>query len=128
MIIDICDTKQKDFLSLPTKPFTDVKIYESIIIVPTKYKHESGWKLMAIIGCGIDDDKHNIPYEIAGYCDDINWIMPNIIYNHLYPDRSKKLRTDMTISNCIRIWSDDYHFEIGMCTSSTDIKIIPIKK
>ena len=120
-MIDVCNVKQRDLLSLPVKEFTKVERYESLIIVPTKKKHDSGWRLMAIVGCKEKDNYHNVPVEIAGYCDDINWILP---YNNKY---FECLRSDMTVSNCIRFWSNYHIFEVGMCCSSTDIKIIKNK-
>lgn len=112
--------KQKDLLALPVKEFAKIEQYESIIIVPTKKKHDSSWRLMAIIGCKQNDEQHNVPVEIAGYCDDINWIFQS---NN---KRLEYLRSDMTLSNCIRFWSSYHRFEVGMCCSSTDIKVIKI--
>lgn len=121
MINDICTAKRKELLALPQKPFSEVRKYAWILIVPTNRKHDSGWRLMALIGCTKGDDNKYRPTELIGYCDDINWIFPDNIHYYKYLNR---LRTDMTISNCCRVWSDVFSFQVGCCLSSTDIKLI----
>ena len=114
---DIVNFKRKELLNLPHKKDINLKEYESIIIVPTKYKHDSGWRLMALIGVEKIDKKF-IPTEIIGYCDDIHLILP--IKCHTY----EPIRYDMLLSNCIRMWSYNYVFKVGMALSSTDIYVI----
>lgn len=115
---DIALLKQKDLLSLPQKPFSEVHIYDSIIVCPTRKKHDSGWRLMALIGCKRIDD-YSTPVHIIGYCDDINWRCETI----MAIDTINSIRCDMTLSNCIRFWSNDFEFKVGMVVSSTDIYI-----
>lgn len=116
-MIDIVNLKRKELLSLPLKKDSNIKEYESIIVVPTNRKHDSGWRLMALIGIE-KIDKVYTPTEIIGYCDDINLILPNKCYSY------EPIRYDMLLSNCIRMWSRNYVFKVGMCLSSTDIYVI----
>lgn len=121
MINDVCTAKRKELLALPQKPFSEERIYEYIIIVPTRRKHESGWRLMALIGATKVNEHKYEPTELIGYCDDINWILPKDVKYH------EALRTDMTLSNCTRIWSNYYKMKVGCVTSSTDIILIKEK-
>ena len=113
--------KQKDLLSLPLKPsFSEIHTYESIIVCPTRRKHDSGWRLMALIGCKLIDGR-TIPVHIIGYCDDINWRCETV----MVVDTIKAIRCDMTLSSCIRFWSNDFNFKVGIVVSSTDIFLLP---
>lgn len=126
MIKDRQYYKRDELLALPSKPFTEIRTYESIIVVPTKRKHDSGWRLMAIIGCNKVDKNYNVPIEIAGYCDDINFIIPktNGGRNNVPPEYCDYIHSDMLLSNCIRFWSNYHDFRIGCCCSSTEIEIV----
>lgn len=99
---------RKDFLSLPERKWDLVTQYDSILIVSTGKKHDSGWHLMAIIGC-----KKQKPIEIAAYCDDINWLI-----------KTNRMRTDMPYkSRLTHIWGNRLIFEVGISLSSTDITV-----
>lgn len=111
--------KREELLNLPQKEFNKVETYAWIIVVPTRQKHDSGWRLMALVG-GKKVGNNYEPIELIGYCDDINWKFPITINNNI-------LRSDMTLSNCLRIWSDYYSFRVGMCTSSVLIELIEDK-
>jgi len=113
----IVNLKRKDLLSLPLKKDSNIKEYENIIVVPTNKKHDSSWRLMALIGVE-KIDKVYTPTELIGYCDDINLILPDKCY------RYEPIRYDMLLSNCIRMWSHHYVFAVGMTLSSTDIHVI----
>ena len=111
--------KREELLNLPQKDFNKIETYEWIIVVPTRQKHDSGWRLMALVG-GKKVGDHYEPVELIGYCDDINWKFPKNMNHNI-------LRSDMTLSNCIRIWSNNHVFKVGTCISSTDIEIIEDK-
>ena len=111
--------KREELLNLPQKDFNKIETYEWIIVVPTRRKHDSGWRLMALVG-GKKVGDHYEPVELIGYCDDINWKFPKNMNHNI-------LRSDMTLSNCIRIWSNNHVFKVGTCISSTDIEIIEDK-
>lgn len=125
---DISKIKRDELLALPQKDFTKIETYESIIIVPTRKKHESGWRLMAIVGCKCIDGTHNIPCEIAGYCDDLEFNIKNRDYFAKLDYIPSLYSCDMLLSNCIRFHSNICHFEIGMCCSSTDVELIVDKE
>ena len=122
---DVVLIKRDELLSLPNRAWNEVKQYESLIIVPTKHKHDSGWRLMAIIGCNKIDDCHNMPEEIVGYCDDIHVLSPDNSGLNKFPINLIGLfQCDMLLSNCIRFHSNYCNFEVGCCLSSTDVKLI----
>lgn len=56
---------KKELLALPERDWKKISSYDSLLIVPTRKKHNSGYNLFAIIGCN-----GSIPIEIAGYMDD----------------------------------------------------------
>jgi len=118
---DYTKLKKEDLLKLPLKPFIEIKTYDCLLIVPTRRKHDSGWRLMAIVGCD-----QTGPIEIAGYCDDINLILPksNKVYNKFSTEYYNAVHYDMILSNCIRFWSNGYKFVIGCGCSTTDVKLI----
>lgn len=78
---------------------------------------------MALVG-GKKVGDHYEPVELIGYCDDINWKLPKNTNSNPYYN---VLRSDMTLSNCIRFWSSHHSFKVGLCLSSTDIEIIEDK-
>jgi hypothetical protein len=108
--------KKKELLDLPVRKWDDVKSYDSIIVCPTAKRHESGYRLMAIIGCVSLE-----PIEIAAYCDDLNFLIFDKVEPDYYPS---PFRADMILSNCIHFHSNHYRFQVGLSLSSTDIAII----
>ena len=106
--------KIKDLRNLPFREWNEVKTYNSILVIPSGKKHDSGWALMYIVGC----DKNKQPIEIAAACDDIHWNIPNVLPNY-------SLRNDMFYpSGVICFWSNDYAFKVGASLSSTDIYLV----
>lgn len=103
--------KVKELLKLPKKQFGKTTIYDSIVVINTKRKHDSGWALMAIIGL----DETQKPIEIAAYCDDIHWEFNGLSFKNdmFYP------------SGIIHFWSNKAKFEVGASLSTTDIKLLP---
>lgn len=74
--------------------------------------HESGWRLIAIVGCG-DDGK---PKEIAAFCDDVEWQTPRTDYG---------IQMDMIPkTNICRFHSHSMKFRVGACCSSTEVAIV----
>ena len=106
--------KIKELRKLPFRKFNDTKkTYNSIIIINSGKKHDSGWALILIIGL----DKKGNPVEIAAACDDICWKIPNPI--------DYQLRSDMYYpGGILHFWSDAYMFKVGHSLSSTDIFLI----
>jgi hypothetical protein len=121
---------RKQLLALPQRKWDVVTVYDSVYIVPTGKKHDSGYATMAIIGVSYVE-KHEVG-EIAACCDDINWSFPiKHPYDVIRPGRhSTILRTDMFFpSNIIRMWGSGKayfsgRFKVGISLSSTDIELV----
>ena len=109
---DVNSYTRKQLLDLPRRKWDFVCDYDSLLLVPSRLKHDSGWHLIAIVGC--DNQK---PVEVTGYCDAISW--------HVNPDvTTPQMRTDMTHpSGCTHIWGCSECFEVGITLSSTDITV-----
>ena len=104
---------REELLSLPVRKWDEESEYDSLTIVPTDDVHDSGYRLMAIVG---HTNKHG-PNEIAAFCDDICWEFPQ-------PPKTW-LRTDMTTtSNCAHMWGYDLRFRVGHSLSSTSVKVM----
>lgn len=107
---------RKELLELPICKFSDQgkRRYSGLLIVPTKKLHDSGYRLMAIVGL----DEHGKPIEIADYCDDIEWRTPVINYGHSLEVGA--LRTDMHPDiDSIHCWTSYGYFTVTGCSSAT---------
>jgi hypothetical protein len=103
--------KIKELRALPHRQWDEVKTYESIIVISSGKKHDSGWALMYVIGC--DGGKK----EIAAACDDICWDVTAIT-------KTGQLRNDMYYpSGAIHYWGNGLKFKVGCSLSSTYITI-----
>lgn len=104
---------RKKLLALPVRKWNVKSEYDTLTIVPTYKVHESGYRLMAIVG----HINGKGPMEIAAFCDDINWSVPRSL--------GSWIRTDMTTtSNCAHIWGNGLRFRVGYGLSSTEIAIL----
>jgi len=114
------DWTHKELMALPEREWGEESEYDSVLIVSTKKKHDSGWAAMAIIGV-----RNLMPVEIASSCtDDISWHTP--IPSRLGNISVSDVRSDMAFkSGAIHFWSRKYKFVVGAALSSLDIKIIP---
>lgn len=102
---------------LGRRNWDEIKSYNSIVVIPSRKKHESGYALMYIIGI----DPKGYAVEIAAACDDICWKIPKAT--------DHDFRTDMFYpSGAIHFWSCDYEFMVGASLSSTDITLIKKNK
>lgn len=126
----------KYLLSLPQRKWDTKKIYDFLYFVPTKTKHDSGYGIIAIIGAcygektipgvtsliNFEVGKYKLSViEIAAYCDDISWYMPE----SLPSKQSANLRMDCEYpSGIIRAWHYEFAFEVGVSLSSTDIRLV----
>ncbi len=104
-------------MALPVRDWDKRTKYDSLLIVSTRKKHDSGWAMMAIIG--VCD---NAPQEIAvSCCDDIEWKLPAMRFDGLIG----QFRTDCAIkSGAIHAWQRDSYFIVGEALSSTTIELI----
>jgi hypothetical protein len=103
--------KIKELRKLPLADCKAKTIYDSIILVNTRKKHDSGYALMAIIGL----DEKQKPIEIVGFCDDVKWNFNGLTFSNdmFYP------------SGVIHFWSTEAKFAVGPCFSTTDIMLLP---
>lgn len=90
--------------------------WESLLIVPTRKMHDSGFARIAIIGVNAHQAE-----QILGYPDDIQWPAQSGISGTM-PDYGA-LRTDAYWpSGLLHLWSREYEFN-AHGVSSLDIKI-----
>lgn len=112
---------RKELLALPKRDWDTETIYDSIAVVPTGKKHDSGYAQIAIVGFDVDSKK---PVEVAAYCDDIGYCFPEGV--SVQPYNLAVLRTDMFYpSGIAHVWSWDYVFKVGESLSSTDVHLMP---
>lgn len=119
--------RRKDLLALPVRKWNEATIYDSVYLVPTGRKHDSGYSLIAIVG--VTDGK---PVEIAAYCDDICWSLPTEHpYDRIRPGlHMNPLRMDCLYpSGIMHMWgSGEHHFTarflVGTSLSSTDVTLL----
>lgn len=103
----------KELRKLPFRKWDEVKSYNSLIVISSGKKHDSGWALMYVIG--LDSSKK--PIEIAALCDDINWVLPEI--------DMFQFRNDMFYpSGAIHFWGNGFVFKVGASLSSTRIEML----
>ena len=113
---NIMEYTRKELLALPHRNWNDVTSYSSILLVPTYELHDSGWRLIAIVGC----NDNGTPKEIAAFCDDIQWQTIRTDYG---------IRMDMIPkTNICRFHSVSHssaiRFQVGVSNSTTDVKIV----
>lgn len=134
--MNIFKSKKSDFYSLPRIDWNadmNGKQFDSIIILPERRKHDSGYRCMSFVGCidgepvaimsGVSDVIH---FDgIGGYGKDL------IIRVHGAP----KLRTvtawsiDCLPCGCLHIWARGKKIEIGYMLSSFEIFAeVPLKE
>lgn len=59
---------KKELLKLPVRDWEVDSEYDSVLLVNTRMKHDSGYNMFAVIGCD-----GGTPKEIAGYMDDFRF-------------------------------------------------------
>lgn len=101
---------KKSLSRLPKRTWDIESVYDSIIIINSKRKHESGYAIMYIVGC-IDCKPVEI---IEGCCDSIHWIFNNLMFgtDMLYP------------SGLIHFFGIDCKLKVGCSDSTIDIELI----
>lgn len=116
---------RKVLLALPVRQWDTNSVYDSLFLVPTGNKHDSGFSVIAIVGV------INKKAEIAAYCDDVCWTFPKE-HPHGRMEAGKNrmiLRTDCYWpSGIMRMWGSGEHyfkglFRVGMALSSTDVEL-----
>lgn len=121
--LKIYNASKKELLKLPAREWDDCeKIYDSLLIFSSGKNHDSGWKMIIIVGC-----IGGKPIEICCQCcDDINWKL-KIQPEFFGPNNEyclAQLRTDCNKYNILHYWSSVGKFKVGPALSSTDIEFI----
>ncbi len=130
MYIELKNIKRKNLLELPRRKWDLVTDYDFLLLTANGQKHDSGYALIAIIGCSYVGKQ--IEAEIAATCDDIGWTMPvKHPYGIITPNKNRMImRTDCLYpSGILRIWGSGEHyfkgkFRVGASLSSTDVELI----
>lgn len=100
---------RKELLSLPVRTWNSKSVYDSIIVIPSNKKHESGYALMAIVGV-----IKGTPKEIAALCDDLIMEPP-----------VSCISCDMSFGhNILRFHSYLGKFLVGHSLSSTTVTVL----
>lgn len=103
---------RKDILALPKRATweADGTVYNMVLVVPSRTKHDSGWAGITLIG--INKEVQEI---CTTYSDDISWKNP----------LGLEIRTDCFFkSKVLQFWSSNANFLIGSELSSVNIEII----
>lgn len=119
--------KRKELLALPQRGWNTASEYDSLLLVPTAEKHDSGFTIIAIVGVA-----KGIPVEIAATCDDICWSFPTSHpYDRMTPGLHRMvMRTDcLWPSGIMHVWASGEHyfkgrFRVGASLSSVDVTLL----
>ncbi len=120
------NVKRNELLALPHREWNTSSDYDSLLLVPTKEKHESGFTLIAIVGV-----VKGKPVEIAATCDDIGWSFPTSHpYDYMTPGLHRMvMRTDcLWPSGIMHVWASGEHyfrgrFSVGASLSSVNVNL-----
>lgn len=126
--------KRQFLLDLPKRKWNCNSEYDYLFIVPTNEKHDSGFKLIAIVGAV--NTESGSKAELAAFCDDICWSFPK---EHPYGKSEARknkmiLRTDCLYpSNILRMWASSEHyfkgrFRVGFSLSSTEVELFVVPR
>lgn len=113
------DYTRKELLALPQRAWDKETIYDSLLVIPSNEKHDSGWAYINIIG--VVEGK---PTEIVTTCsDDIEWKSPA---PKMYEDFALgQIRTDCAFkSKALNFWSREYQFKVGCALSSITVELL----
>lgn len=122
--------KRKELLALPVRKWNQETVYDSLYILSSGKKHDSGYSLLAIIGL-LYEEKRTLA-EIAAFCDDLCWSFPmKHPYDRVERDlHSMPLRFDcLWPSGILRAWASSEHyfrgrFKVGISVSSTEVTLV----
>lgn len=117
--MNINQLTRKDLLALPVRPWNTKSAYDSVVVLGTGEKHDSGYGLITVVGM-----RRREPIEIAVNCaDDLEWIFPpaKVCGNFFIG----QVRTDMLLkARALHFWADSAHFYVGEALSSTRITMV----
>ena len=119
--MDLNSWSYKELMALPVRRWDEEKEYESLLLISTRKKHDSGWAVMAIIGV-----RNGQPEEIAAACcDDIEWKLPPMNTGGVSQWDIGQFRTDCALrSGALHVWQSYAKFRVGKALSSTTIEML----
>jgi hypothetical protein len=106
---------RKELLAAPWRDWKRTTDYDSLLVLPSRTKHGSGFRNITIIGVKGDDIE-----IVTQNSDDLNWFTPP-------PDHPQvaQLRTDCFFkSGALHFWSRRHIFRVGAVLSSIDITLV----
>lgn len=112
---------KKEMLALPDADWTNPKWWNSILIIPLRTKHDSGYAHIALVGV----DEKGIAREVLTACsDDIEWpLAPSGFGNE------SDIRTDAYYpSGVLKLWSRRYEFRVSHPVSTARIECRKVEK
>lgn len=101
----------------------DVPILGGIYIIPTKFKHDSGYKIMYIVGHTPFRRKEETEYYLLDTCCDVV-DFDNFLNSMLIND----LHLDMTTGGIIHIWSNRQNMKSIFRVSSCSFEMVNKEK
>lgn len=109
--------KRSDFDTLPHRASWNMEtVYDTILLFPTKRKHDSGYACMMIVGV----NGGNAVEIAANGPDDICWHVP--AKTHVY---RPNLRNDCILKNGGMQFHGHGKFKVGRLLSSIDVTFLP---
>ena len=106
-MIDSCVKVEYDYENVP--------LLDTIYIMPTTKKHDSGYKIMYVAGYSKETDTC---YLLDTICDVID------IGNFLYGNKIKSIHIDIKESGIIQLWSRNQQFKTIFRLSSCTFEVI----
>lgn len=94
----------------------EVPLFDDIFILPTQRKHDSGYKIMNIVGLDRKDNKY---YWIDSYCDVVNL--------GEWESKIKGLNIDIGENGIIHFWSNYQRFKSIFRVSSCTFEMVDRK-
>jgi hypothetical protein len=110
-----------ELLKLPTRAWDADSEYDSLLLLSTRRKHDSGWAIMAIIGV-----RDSQPVEVAcACCDDIEWKLPPMVTVGGGAYSMGQMRMDFAMrSGALHAWARKAKFRVGAALSSTEVELL----
>ena len=113
---------KSELLKLPRRNWECESEYDSVLLVNTRMKHDSGYNFFAVVGCN-----KGIPVEIAGYMDDFrldveNWKTDKYVIIEPY-----SVAIDCSMHGVFQIHTSRYKIVVGHNVSTTHFHFKEIK-
>lgn len=114
---------RNDLLALPVRAWDTESQYDSLMLLSTRRKHDSGWAMVAVIGV-----RDGQPVEVAASCcDDIEWKLPPMVTVGSGTYSIGQMRMDCAFrSGAMHAWARKAKFTVGAALSSIEIALNPI--